>query len=149
MVTFQPARLSIHPAAKPESPAPTMMHECVGRASANEPEWICTTYNEFFLAIVEGSAPDLPPDRDVALDRNGNLVSTSFVVPDFCPSGCPGGGAPLDGTGFGADGATDWLSASAPVVPGETLTLELMVFDVADTAWDTLVLLDGLRWERF
>ena len=38
MVTFQPARLSIDPAAKPESPAPMMMHECVGRASANEPD---------------------------------------------------------------------------------------------------------------
>ncbi len=34
----------------------------------------------------------------------------------------------------------------APVVPGETVDLDLMVFDVGDDQVDSLVLLDGFEW---
>lgn len=46
----------------------------------------------------------------------------------------------------GIGGGTKWLTTDAPVVPGETMTLELVVFDVGDTAFDSLALVDNFRW---
>ena len=43
-------------------------------------------------------------------------------------------------------GATTWLTTDAPVVPGETIQLELMLFDVSDGILDSVVLLDNFRW---
>jgi hypothetical protein len=43
-------------------------------------------------------------------------------------------------------GATNWLTTSAPITPGEVFTIEYMIFDVADHAWDSLTLLDSFEW---
>ena len=74
---------------------------------------------------------------------------------------CPDGTGDLAGTGmdnaactfFGescagaAGGGTVWLETTAPVVPGETITLQLMVFDVSDDILDSLTILDGFEWD--
>jgi hypothetical protein len=114
--------------------------------SADYPEWLCTSFVDFFLAVViEGGSPSLPLDRNVALDGTGLPVSGNSPDLIFC-SGCPGGTGPLAGTGYGASAASDWHPAFVPVVPGETLVLDLAAFDVGDGQTDELVLLDGLRW---
>ena len=74
---------------------------------------------------------------------------------------CVGGDSELTGTGYGtkkptactptsqqatAGGATGWLTSQAPVTPGETFTLELMIFDAGDEALDSTVLLDNFQW---
>lgn len=77
-------------------------------------------------------------------------------------SQCPGGTAELKGTGYGIDGtwcdgaggmdvssaggATGWLTSKAPVQPGETFTLELMIWDTGDGQLDSSVLLDNFKW---
>jgi hypothetical protein len=77
-------------------------------------------------------------------------------------SQCPGGTAELAGTGYAqvgtwcdlfsgtkassAGGATGWLSSKAPVQPGETFTLELMIWDTGDGDLDSSVLLDNFKW---
>jgi hypothetical protein len=82
-------------------------------------------------------------------------------------SQCPGGVNELRGTGYGADGkwcelfklagtggdkvstnggATGWLTSSAPVSPGEELTLHFIVWDTGDGALDSSVLLDNFKW---
>ena len=43
-------------------------------------------------------------------------------------------------------GGTTWLTTDSPVVSGETITLDLVIFDVGDHAYDSLVLLDNFRW---
>ena len=43
-------------------------------------------------------------------------------------------------------GGTVWLQTTAPVLPGETIVFELMVFDVSDPILDSLVLLDDFEW---
>jgi hypothetical protein len=43
-------------------------------------------------------------------------------------------------------GGTLWLQTNAPVEPGETMTLQLMVFDVSDNILDSLALLDNFTW---
>ncbi len=111
----------------------------------------CMKYNDFHLALLHSEAGGIPPDRNIAFDSLGSPMSVNNVFMEVCkPKGCytcPNGWGALVGTGmedFG--GGTVWLTVYAPVVPGETITLELMVFDVSDNIDDTLVLLDGFTW---
>ena len=59
---------------------------------------------------------------------------------------CGSGSAELTGTGFDDNGATPWLSTTAPVQPGEAFTLTFFVWDTGDAAINTTVLLDDFRW---
>jgi hypothetical protein len=82
-------------------------------------------------------------------------------------STCTGGPAELAGTGYGLvhkwcepysllgaggkdestnGGATGWLMSSAPVEPGETFTLDFIIWDTGDGSLDSSVLLDNFRW---
>lgn len=115
--------------------------------------YACTQFNDFFLALIHSSAEGLPADRNISFDglRNPLSVNNSFFetcVPKGCFS-CPLGTAPLEGTGLrtgDTGGGTRWLVTSAPVVPGETITLEFMIFDVSDYISDSNALLDDFRW---
>jgi hypothetical protein len=44
-------------------------------------------------------------------------------------------------------GATGWLTSTAPVTPGETITLEFIIWDTGDNQYDSSVLLDYLTWQ--
>lgn len=127
--------------------------------------WIfqCTQYNDFYLALLQSSwLPDpmanppqlpLPADKNIAFDAQGNAVSVNngffqVCVPKGCNT-CTAGSAPLQSTGMqigNVGGGTVWLTNDAPVVPGETIQLELMIFDVSDSLSDSITLLDNFRW---
>jgi hypothetical protein len=56
----------------------------------------------------------------------------------------------LAGTGFPGDGegaATGWYTAKGSAKPGESFTLAISVFDLGDTVWDTVGVLDKFRWD--
>jgi hypothetical protein len=115
--------------------------------SSEYPEWVCTSYNDFFLAMIYSVAEGLPADRNLSYDANANPVSVNSAFFTEC-GGCPGGNAGLVGTGYPPDdaGATGWLRSTAPVAPGETLILDFVIWDTGDQGWDSLVLLDGFEW---
>lgn len=113
----------------------------------------CTQYNDFFLALISSSAAGLPADRNLSFDALGNPLSVNNGYFDSCsPKGCfacASGSSALEGTGMqvgNTGGGTGWLTTSAPVVPGETITLELMIFDASDHLLDSNALLDDFRW---
>jgi hypothetical protein len=113
----------------------------------------CQPYNDFFLALLQSNAPMLPADKNISFDANNNPVSVNNGFFDVCvPKGCntcPAGNGDLAGTGLqvnNAGGATKWLITESPVVPAETMQLELMIFDVSDTLNDSYVLLDNFTW---
>ncbi len=68
---------------------------------------------------------------------------------------CPQPASLLSHTGYerppgglmGIGGATRWLTTTAPVIPGETITLRFAVFDEEDYIIDSAVLLDNFRWD--
>jgi hypothetical protein len=69
------------------------------------------------------------------------------------PNSCFLGAQQLQGTGFGKDnstctvgGGTFWLTTSGNIVPGGTLELRIVVWDVGDHSLDSLAVLDGLQW---
>jgi hypothetical protein len=43
-------------------------------------------------------------------------------------------------------GSTGWLTTTAPVNPGEEITLHFSIWDTGDHAWDSTVLMDNFRW---
>ena len=56
----------------------------------------------------------------------------------------------LEGTGFPGDdegAATEWFTAKASAEPGETFTIAISIFDMGDTVWDTVGILDNFRWD--
>ena len=120
--------------------------------TAEFPEWTCTIYNDFYLALLQTGAPGVPADTNISFDAQNNPVSVNNGFFDVCQAAgcysCPAGTSELVGTGMqgGIGGGTEWLFTTAPVVAGETIVLELMVFDVSDGVWDSLVLLDDFQW---
>ena len=115
--------------------------------------WACTDYNDFYLALLDSMAGGIPADGNISFDSNNNPVSVNNGFFEHCVANgcytCPGGAGVLAGTGMELDntgGGTVWLTTTSPVVPGEVMTLDLMIFDVSDNVLDSLVLLDGFEW---
>ena len=84
---------------------------------------------------------------------NGDISCTA--VPQAY-NGCTSE-AGLTGTGFDAaapacnnnddvGGATGWLTMSGNVTPGETMEIRFVIWDTADSVWDSVVLLDNWQW---
>jgi hypothetical protein len=97
-------------------------------------------------------------------DRCTPSVETGCADSKNLTSVCPGGESELGGTGFGIKGqwclgsptggtdnstnggATGWLTSQAPVNPGETFTLEFIIWDTGDGVLDSSILLDNFTW---
>lgn len=137
--------------------------------SAEFPEYRCQQYNDFFVALLKSAwVPDpndplqqpLPADTNIAFDSLHNPVSVNNGFFQVCfppvnapPGTCPSGTLELIGNGMGGwgtalgdGGGTEWLTNFAPVVPGETIELQFMLWDAGDHNVDSLVLLDHFRW---
>lgn len=128
------------------------------------PEWLCTSYNDAYVAYYEGSM-NTESNKNISFDSVGNPVSVNnglFTVPGTWPPPSLGANPKLNGTGFAGvcdnnpggtwltpsicGGSTDWLQTTAPVAPGEEITLIFNVWDTGDRKWDSLVLLDNFTW---
>jgi len=65
---------------------------------------------------------------------------------------CGLGATQLTGTGFEHDigcligGGSYWLTTSGNIIPGDILELRIVIWDVGDTSFDSLALLDGFSW---
>lgn len=111
------------------------------------PEWVCTEYNDQYIALV-----DPPPmgsiNGNISFDAMTNPVSVNIAFFEVC-AGCPLGTAELTGNGFDSwddAGATSWLVTTAPVDPGTEITIRFTIWDTGDAAWDSTVLIDNFQW---
>ncbi len=143
--------------------------------SGEWPEWVCTSFNDAFVAwLTSKSWAGNKGDFNISLDPKNNPVSVNNQFFQACSPanatvGCSGssgppndpctlGNAELQGTGFyipgdstcgqndSGGGATGWLTTQAPVTPGEIITLQFMVWNTGDEAYDSSVLLDNWQW---
>jgi hypothetical protein len=121
--------------------------------SVEFPEWLCSEFDDTFLAYLESEAFT----GNVSFDSMGNRVSINVGFFTVCDPAlgvsCTGDGD-LAGTGYQNDpsaftdgGGTGWLTTTAPVVPGEKATLTFMIWDEGDHVLDSAVILDNFRWE--
>jgi hypothetical protein len=135
--------------------------------SAEYPEYLCQAFNDFFVTLFKstwvptmpGDLP-LPADTNIAFDALKNPVSVNNGFFQVCfppfgapPGTCPSGTLELIGNGMGGwgtdltdGGGTEWLTNTAPAVPGEIIELQFMTWDAGDHNVDSLVLLDHFRW---
>jgi hypothetical protein len=131
------------------------------------PEFVCTTYNDQFIAFVS-PPPTGSINGNISFDSMSNPVSVNIAFFDVCdPAGigsfasvcggckpapnpyCPSGPAELVGTGFdtwGDGGGTSWLQTQAPIGPGEEFTIRFAIWDVGDTALDSTAVIDRFEW---
>jgi hypothetical protein len=142
--------------------------------SGEWPDYVCTEYNDSFIAYLQSQAFNGGAADNVAFDSAGNPVSVNNAFFDRCTAstqtGCKGqpplfgtstcGGdlSELMDTGFYAPGnycnaqlstgggATGWLTTQAPVQSSELITLEFLIWDTGDPKFDSSVLLDHFTW---
>jgi hypothetical protein len=144
--------------------------------SSEWPEYVCSNYNDQFVAWLQSEAwggANGAGDLNFAWDSTGAGISVNSPFLTRCTAGtptgcantlgtmdtatCPGGPTELQGTGFynlgtyctttsTGGGATGWLTSTAPVKGGETITLQLIVWDTGDANWDSSVLVDDIKW---
>lgn len=111
------------------------------------PEWVCTTFNDQYIALVD-PAPPGSINGNISFDSLSNPVSVNIAFFDIC-TGCAGGVAEMQGTGFNDwddAGATGWLQTTAPVEGGEEINIRFVIWDTGDSAWDSTVLIDNFKW---
>jgi hypothetical protein len=135
------------------------------------PQFICTTYNDFFVAIMD-PFPPMQLDGNISFDGQGNPISVNNAFLDVCgcPSGPPCGAPPSQvkkqfdcafgqtgvvGTDFDDDdgtvagwtnGSTGWLRTSAPVEPGKPFKIRFVTYDSSDGKVDSSTLIDNWQW---
>lgn len=108
----------------------------------DHPTLDCSGYVDQFVAMLSsGGATEV----NVALDPQGHPVDVNSSVITEC-DGCSGGTDDLQGTGYEDHGASDWVTVTADVSPGSTITLRLAVYDSGDGLNDTTVLVDQFAW---
>jgi hypothetical protein len=122
--------------------------------SAEYPEWVCDSYNDSFVALLTGVLPQNPVNsKNISFDFSNNPVNVNIGL--FVAPGGPNifTHPALTGTGFDGNcggqvcgGSTNWLTTTAPVQPGETITMQFNVWDTGDHAWDSTVLIDNWKW---
>ncbi|EYF02012.1 choice-of-anchor L domain-containing protein [Chondromyces apiculatus] len=111
------------------------------------PEFVCTSYNDQFIALMN-PAPMGSINGNISFDSQNNPVSVNVAFFDVC-DGCPLGTADMQGTGFNTlnnAGGTGWLVTSAPVTGGQDISIRFAIWDTGDTAYDSTVLVDNFKW---
>ncbi len=126
--------------------------------SVEFPQWVCSEYNDFFVALLDSSHtsddPDMqnPVDKNLARDKHDNQVGVNLAKSGLF-SVCDNENYPscestaeLAGSGLESHGGTGWLVTRGNVAPGEDITIRLAIWDSGDHAWDSIVLIDNFRW---
>ncbi len=135
------------------------------------PEFVCTKYNDQFIALVNPAPMGADPGGNISFDANHNPVSVNIAFFDvcdpalcssfamFCTGTCPSapanccssGPAQLSGTGFdnttiGNAGGTAWLETQAPIAGDATFTIRFAIWDTGDMNLDSTAVVDNFQW---
>lgn len=135
------------------------------------PEYVCTSYNDQFVALAS-PPPQGAINGNISFDSQNHPVSVNIAFFDVCdPAGqslfakqctgncpaapnpyCPSGKGDLLGTGMDGvpgmldAGATSWLQTSAPVKGGDDVSIRFTIWDTGDHNLDSSVLIDAFQW---
>lgn len=107
--------------------------------TTERPQRFPTGYNDFLIVWLDSEHFTgniaIHPEQHVAVSADELLYTFHGEDPE------------LADFAFAGHAATNWFRISAPVTPGETITMVLALFDQGDGAVDSAVLLDDLRWD--
>jgi hypothetical protein len=108
--------------------------------STEYPYYSDTAFNDMFVGWLESEKWT----GNISFDADGNPISLNAGFLDFRDD--DGDLAEFAGTCMRQHAATRWLSTTAPVTPGESVTLVFAIFDLSDSNLDSYVFLDNLQW---
>jgi V8-like Glu-specific endopeptidase len=134
--------------------------------SAEYPEFVCTEFNDEFLVLME-SPGEFKTATNISFDSKMNPITVNNGLFTVCTNSttkytmnCTQPVTQIAGTGYDDNasggilgggnvpigGSTGWLTTTAPVTPGEDLTLHFIIFDEGDGIYDSAALIDGFQW---
>jgi Putative metal-binding motif len=130
--------------------------------SGEYPNFVCSMYNDEFLAIVQ-SSKTYPSPTNISFDAGMHPITVNSGFFTVCKNDptkpqtqhCMHPPSDNQGTGYEVSnipiigipgGSTGWLSTKAPIQPGEDVTLRFVIFDEGDQVLDSAVLIDNFQW---
>nr|WP_255216144.1 choice-of-anchor L domain-containing protein [Pseudenhygromyxa sp. WMMC2535] len=114
------------------------------------PEYYGSQYNDMYIGWLESEVWT----GNISFDAEGAPISLNAGFLDYrdanaandpeCNGGCS---APeLHGTCMEGHAGTKWLTTSAGVQPGETVTIVFAIFDMSDSILDSYAFIDNFQW---
>jgi hypothetical protein len=114
------------------------------------PDYYLSVYNDMYIGWLESEVWT----GNVSFDEQGAPISLNAGFLDYrdanppndpmCQGNCS---APeLHGTCMQGHAGTKWLTTSAGVKPGETITIVLAIFDMSDSILDSYAFVDNFQW---
>ncbi|MFO7564212.1 MAG: choice-of-anchor L domain-containing protein [Enhygromyxa sp.] len=114
------------------------------------PEYYLSVFNDMYIGWLESEVWT----GNISFDEMGNPISLNAGFLDYrdanptndpqCNGQCS---APeLHGTCMQGHAGTKWLTTTAGVQPGETITVVFAIFDMSDSILDSYVFLDNFSW---
>jgi hypothetical protein len=108
--------------------------------STEYPYYYDTAFNDMYVGWLESESWT----GNISFDENGQPISLNAGFLDFRDDG---GNLPeFAGTCMKQHAGTKWLSTTAPVTPGEEVTIVFAIFDLSDSILDSYVFLDNFQW---
>jgi hypothetical protein len=138
--------------------------------SSEYPEYACSPFNDLWVVLLQTGASGIANNRNVVFDNQGTPGSVNVNFFDRCVAGptgcqgtpgfnfCGGGKSELAGTGYdepimacnsalsSVGGSTGWITTESPMIPGEIITVEFIVWDSTDGIFDSASMVDFFRW---
>ncbi|MBC8066839.1 MAG: choice-of-anchor L domain-containing protein [Deltaproteobacteria bacterium] len=97
-------------------------------------------FNDMYIGWLESESWT----GNISFDQQGNPISLNAGFLDFRDDG--GGRPEFAGTCMARHAGTKWLSTTAPVTPGEQITVVFAIFDLSDSILDSYVFIDNFSW---
>jgi len=122
------------------------------------PSPIANPVDKNLMTFTDSSSKKWPIGINIASGTNLFAVCETQAANAGCwdtsvaATSCQAGITSLLGTGFDKQstctigGGTYWLTTAGNVIPGDIVEIRIVVWDVGDTAFDSLALLDGFKW---
>lgn len=114
------------------------------------PDYYLSVFNDMYIGWLESEVWT----GNISFDEQGAPISLNAGFLDYrdanplndpeCQGGCS---APeIHGTCMEGHAGTKWLTTTAGVKPGETMTLVLAIFDMSDSILDSYAFVDNFQW---
>ncbi|MBK8715962.1 MAG: choice-of-anchor L domain-containing protein [Deltaproteobacteria bacterium] len=108
--------------------------------SVEYPFYYGSQFNDMYVGWLESESWT----GNISFDEMGNPISLNAGFLAFRDDG--GNRPEFAGTCMRQHAGTKWLNSTAPVTPGEQITVVFAIFDLSDSILDSYVFLDNFHW---
>lgn len=111
--------------------------------SVEYPDYYQSPYNDMYIGWLESEKWT----GNISFDQQGNPISLNAGFLDFKDDASGFNPIPqFMGTCMRQHAGTNWLTTTAGVTPGETITVVFAIMDLSDSILDSYMFLDNFKW---